>query len=51
MRAGDAAWANPYLVVRRAASAHRRSFPYAEKDFVLRGRVYSQTWRPGDGAA
>jgi hypothetical protein len=50
MRAGDAAWANPYLVVRRAASAHHRSFPYAEKDFVLLALLYSRTLRSGEGA-
>jgi hypothetical protein len=38
----DGAWANPYLAVRRAASAHSLSFPYAEKDFVHSARVYSQ---------
>jgi hypothetical protein len=35
-------WANPYLVVRRAASAHDLSFPYAEKDFVHPALAYSQ---------
>jgi hypothetical protein len=44
----DGAWANLYLVVRRAASAHHLSFPYAGKDFVLCGRIYSQAWRSGE---
>jgi hypothetical protein len=39
-----AAWANPSLVVRRAASAHDLSFPFAEKDFVHTARVYSQPY-------
>jgi hypothetical protein len=37
------AGANLYLVVRRAASAHDLSFPYAGKDFVHLARAYSQT--------
>jgi hypothetical protein len=36
--------ANLYLVVRRAASAHNLSFPYAGKDFVLLVRAYCQTF-------
>jgi hypothetical protein len=48
LRSGIGAWANPYLALRRAASAQRRSFPYAEKDSVFGGRAYSQTWRSGE---
>jgi hypothetical protein len=44
LRPDIAAWANPYLAVRRAASAHSLSFPYAEKDFVLLVAVYSQPY-------
>jgi hypothetical protein len=36
--------ANLYLVVRRAASAHNLSFPYAGKDFVFLVAAYSQTY-------
>jgi hypothetical protein len=42
--ADNGTWADLYLVVRRAASAHHLSFPYAGKDFVLLVRTYSQTF-------
>jgi hypothetical protein len=44
LRSGDGAWANLYLVLRRAASAQNLSFPYAGKDFVLLVAVYSQPY-------
>jgi hypothetical protein len=47
-RTRDGARANLYLVVRRAASAHHLSFPYAGKDFVFLVAVYSQTLRSGE---
>jgi hypothetical protein len=47
--ADNGTWADLYLVVRRAASAHHLSFPYAGKDFVLCGHTYCQTFGLASG--